>query len=112
MKRVDDGVIICDDIFRMISERAEIEAKYARKLTAWEEKWKKQTENGPLYATMKNAMLGILMEAGNRAKIHMDSYGKLQNQVLETIKQWKNETYHKNFMGNWKETKEVITLKV
>jgi len=107
VKRVDDGAILCDDIYRMISERAEIEAKYARKLTAWEEKWKKQTENGPLYATMKNAMLGVLREAGGRAKIHMDCYGMLQNQVLESIKQWKNESYHKNFMGNWKETKEV-----
>ena len=92
----------------MISERAEIEAKYAKKLTAWEEKWRKQTENGALYATMKNAMLGILSEAGGRATIHMDSYGKLHNQVLEAVKQWKNEAYHKNFMGNWKETKEVI----
>ena len=107
MKRVDDGAIVCDEIHRMVSERAEIEAKYARKLTAWEEKWKRQTENGPMYATMKNALLGVLSEAGGRAKVHMDSYSKLHNQVLESIKQWKNEEYHKNFMGNWKETKEV-----
>ena len=42
VKRIDDGAIMCDELLRMVGERAEIEAKYARKLTAWEEKWKKQ----------------------------------------------------------------------
>ena len=64
-------------------------------------------ENGSLYATLKNAALGVLSEAQERAKIHMDCYGKLHNQVLESIKRWKNQTYHKHFLGHWKETKEV-----
>ena len=110
VKRIDDGAIICDEMVRMVNERAEIEAKYARKLTAWEEKWKKQADNGPLYATMKNAVTGVIREAQERAKVHMDCVGKLHNQVLESIKRWKSETYHKHFMGYWKETKEVWYL--
>ena len=107
VKRIDDGAVICDDILRMVTERTEIEAKYAKKLTAWGDKWKKQVENGPIYATMKNAFVGVISEAQERAKIHMDCYGKLHNQVIESVKRWKNQTYHKHFMGYWKETREI-----
>eukprot|EP00794_Sanderia_malayensis_P018151 gene18151-19962_t len=107
VKRVDDGAVVCDELLKMIAERAEIESKYARKLTAWDEKWRKQVQNGPMYATMKNAYLGVLTEAQDRARIHVDCYGKLHNQVVESVKTWKNQQYHKNFMGYWKETKEL-----
>ncbi len=107
VKRIDDGAVICDDILRMVHERAEIEAKYAKKLTVWEDKWRKQVENGPMYATMKEAFSGVLSEAQERAKIQMDCFTRLHNQVIESVKRWKNQSYHKHFLGHWKETKEV-----
>ena len=107
VKRIDEGAFTCDELVRMVSERAEIEAKYAKRLTMWEEKWRRQIENGPLYNTTKSASLGVLEEAQQRASIHMDCWAKLQNQVVESVKTWKAQNYRKNFMGGWKETKEI-----
>ena len=35
VKRVDDGAKLCDDIMKLVSERAEIEGLYASKLQGW-----------------------------------------------------------------------------
>ena len=99
VKRIDDADKLCDEFMTMFRERAEIETKYANRLTQWHEKWYKNIENSTMYATMKNATLGSLKEAADRATIHQDCYGKVHNQVIETLKRWKESHYHKQFTG-------------
>jgi len=106
-KRITDSNNLCDDLIKMYTERAEIEAKYSKKLTDWHERWSKHLEASPaVYATMKTAHLGTLKEAHDRAIIHMDCWTKIHNQVVETIKREKESKYHKAFVGI-KEYKEL-----
>jgi len=46
VKRVDDGLHMCQELSRMAAERAEIEHDYARKLQAWSKKWNEVIEKG------------------------------------------------------------------
>ena len=46
VKRVDDGLHMCQEVSRMIAERAEIEHDYAKKLQAWSKKWNEVIEKG------------------------------------------------------------------
>lgn len=106
-KRITDSNVLLDDLTKMFAERAEIEAKYSKKLTDWHTRWSKYIESSPAtYATMKTAQLGTLQEASDRAKIHMDCWGKIHNQVVEAIKRQKESKYHKAFVGI-KEAKEL-----
>lgn len=106
-KRITDSNVLLDDLIKMFSERSEIEAKYSKKLTDWHDRWSKHLELSPAtYATMKTAQLGTLKEASDRAKIHVDCWSKIHNQVVETIKREKEAKYHKAFVGI-KEAKEL-----
>jgi Fes/CIP4 homology domain. len=106
-KRIIDSNNLCDDLIKMYTERAEIEAKYSRKLTDWHERWTKHLDSSSaVYATMKTAHLGTLKEGNERAIIHMDCWGKIHNQVVEFIKREKESKYHKAFVGI-KESKEL-----
>lgn len=99
-KRITDSHVLLDDLIKMFNERAEIEAKYSKRLTEWHTKWSKYIETSPAtYATMKTAQLGNLQEANDRAKIHMDCWGKIHNQVVEAIKREKESKYHKALVG-------------
>ena len=106
VKRIDDGAKLCDEFMKLVTERAEIEAKYALKLKAWSKKWEECIRNGPEYGTMEAAMRGTVSEAESRAEVHMLCRDKLLEEVHESIKKWKNENYHKGIF-QWKETKEA-----
>lgn len=106
VKRIDDGAKLCDEFMKLVTERAEIEAKYALKLKAWAKKWEECIKNGPEYGTMEVAMRGTVTEAESRAEIHLLCRDKLMNDVHESIKRWKTENYHKGIF-QWKETKEA-----
>lgn len=106
VKRIDDGAKLCDEFMKLVTERAEIEAKYALKLKAWSKKWEECIKSGPEYGTMEAAMRGSVTEAESRAEIHMLCRDKLVGEVHESIKKWKNETFHKGIF-QWKETKEA-----
>ncbi|XP_065646840.1 protein kinase C and casein kinase substrate in neurons protein 1 isoform X2 [Hydra vulgaris] len=105
VKRIGESSALCDDLVKMFNERIEIEAKYGKKLDDWHEKWSKALENSCMYATTKIAALGTIKEAQDRAKVHMDCCMKMQNQVIETIKRWKESNYHHKIFG-LKEAKE------
>jgi len=46
VKRVDDGLHMCQELSHMIAERGEIEHDYAKKLQAWSKKWNEAIEKG------------------------------------------------------------------
>lgn len=47
-KRIEDGNRLCDDLMKLVSERAEIEKMYAKNLKEWAKKWNNIIEKGEL----------------------------------------------------------------
>ena len=106
VKRIDDGAKLCDDFMKLVTERAEIEAKYSFKLKAWAKRWEELVKNGPEYASMETGMRGTVSEAEARSELHMQCRDRLMQNVNEALKKWKQENYHKGIFS-WKETKEA-----
>ncbi|KAK3861887.1 hypothetical protein Pcinc_032194 [Petrolisthes cinctipes] len=106
-KRVEDGNRLCDDLMKLVSERAEIEKMYAKSLKEWAKKWNNIIEKGPEYGTTEAAWKGVLMEAEQRYELHTHVKENLINEVHGNIKQWQRENYHKSMMGQLKEKKDI-----
>ena len=106
VKRLEDGAQLCDAFTRMINERAEIEMKYTLKLRDWSKRWNDKI-NGKLteYGTMLEVFRAALREAEEVAEIHVERHNRLKADLCESIKQWKNQHYHKSVL-KWKEVKE------
>ena len=107
VKRQEEGLRLCSELMTLIQERAEVEKHYAKALKAWNKKWIEAVEKGPDYATMEGAMKGMLEESETIADVHLDKKTRLLTEVQSSIKQWRNENYHKGMMGPCKETKQL-----
>ncbi len=46
VRRTEDGLQQCNEMIKLIQERAEIEDKYAKRLRVWAKKWADVTEKG------------------------------------------------------------------
>ncbi|KAL1505570.1 hypothetical protein ABEB36_005107 [Hypothenemus hampei] len=97
-KRIEDGNKLCTDLITLANERAEIEKTYAKALKAWSKKWNDIIEKGPEYGTTEAAWKGVLVEADRRCDLHSKVRDSLMNDVLQKIKQWQKDTYHKSMM--------------
>uniref|UniRef100_A0AAR5P1G2 Protein kinase C and casein kinase substrate in neurons protein 1 n=1 Tax=Dendroctonus ponderosae TaxID=77166 RepID=A0AAR5P1G2_DENPD len=97
-KRIEDGNKLCSDLITLASERAEIEKTYAKALKAWSKKWNDIIEKGPEYGTTEAAWKGVLVEADRRCDLHSKVRDCLANDVIQKIKQWQKDTYHKSMM--------------
>lgn len=106
VKRLEDGAQQCDEFMKMINERAEIEMKYTMKLRDWSKRWHEKI-NGKVseYGTMLEVFRSTLREAEDVAEIHVERHNRLKADLCESIKQWKNQHYHKAVL-KWKEVKE------
>ncbi|KAG0729972.1 Protein kinase C and casein kinase substrate in neurons protein 2 [Chionoecetes opilio] len=109
-KRIEDGNRLCDDLMKLVSERAEIEKMYAKSLKEWAKKWNNIIEKGPEYGTTEAAWKGVLMEAEHRYELHTHVKENLMNEVHSNIKQWQRDSYHKSLMGQLKEKKDIEDL--
>lgn len=109
-KRIEDGNRLCDDLMKLVSERAEIEKMYAKSLKEWAKKWNNIIEKGPEYGTTEAAWKGVLMEAEHRYELHTHVKENLMNEVHSNIKQWQRDNYHKSMMGQLKEKKDIEDL--
>lgn len=107
VKRIEDGLDLCQDLMRLIKEREEIEAAYAKSLQTWSKKWSEQIEKGPAYGTTKAAWRGVLDEAESLSDVHLRVRDRLHDEAYSTIKIWAKENYHKNTFGTIKEGKET-----
>lgn len=107
VKRIDDGHRLCNDLMNCIQERAKIEKAYAQQLTEWSKRWRQLVEKGPQYGTVERAWLAVLTEAEKVSELHQEVKNNLVNEDFEKVKNWQKDSYHKQMMGGFKETKEA-----
>ncbi|XP_014231051.1 protein kinase C and casein kinase substrate in neurons protein 2 isoform X5 [Trichogramma pretiosum] len=105
-KRIEDGHKLCDSLVALVQERAEIEKSYAKALKAWSKNWNDKIEKGPEYGTTEAAWKGVLGEADSLCELHLRIKENLCNDVVQQIKTWQKDTYHKSMM-TLKERKEM-----
>ncbi|XP_060634166.1 protein kinase C and casein kinase substrate in neurons protein 2 isoform X2 [Anolis sagrei] len=107
VKRIDDGYRLCSDLMNCIHERARIEKGYAQQLTEWAKRWKQLVEKGPQYGTVEKAWHAFMSEAEKVSELHLEVKGALMNEDFEKIKNWQKDSFHKQMIGGFKETKEA-----
>ncbi|KAL1110216.1 hypothetical protein AAG570_008293 [Ranatra chinensis] len=105
-KRIEDGYRLCSDLIALIQERADIEKAYAKSLKGWSKKWHDLIEKGPEYGTTEAAWKGMLVESERLCDLHIRVKDDLCNDVIQNVKSWQKETYHKS-MIQIKERKEM-----
>ncbi|PNF20811.1 Protein kinase C and casein kinase substrate in neurons protein 1 [Cryptotermes secundus] len=105
-KRIEDGYRLCNDLMTLIQERADIEKAYAKSLKGWSKKWNDLIEKGPEYGTTEAAWKGVLGEADRLCDLHLKVRDNLCNDVMQQVKTWQKDTYHKS-MIQIKERKEM-----
>ncbi|XP_063906350.1 protein kinase C and casein kinase substrate in neurons protein 1 isoform X3 [Zophobas morio] len=105
-KRIEDGYKLCTELITLVNERAEIEKAYAKNLKTWSKKWNDSIEKGPEYGTTEAAWKGVLVEADRRCDLHTKIRDCLVNDVINKIKTWQKDAYHKSMM-NIKEKKDM-----
>merc|ERR1719394_1432165 len=105
-KRVEDGEKLCKDLILLVQERANIEKEYAKQLKQWSNKWESIIQKGPEYGTTEAAWKAVLVEADRRCELHIKVKDNLLNEVVNSIKNWQKDNYHKQMM-QLKEKKEM-----
>ncbi|XP_029350975.1 protein kinase C and casein kinase substrate in neurons protein 2 isoform X4 [Echeneis naucrates] len=107
VKRVDDGNRLCNDLMNCLHERARIEKAYAQQLTEWGKRWRQLIEKGPQYGTLERAWSALCTEAEKVSELHMEVKSALMGEDYEKLKNWQRDSYHKQMIGGFKETKEA-----
>ncbi|XP_047004909.1 protein kinase C and casein kinase substrate in neurons protein 1-like isoform X3 [Schistocerca americana] len=105
-RRIEDGYRLCTDLVALVQERADIEKAYAKSLRGWAKKWNELIEKGPEYGTTEAAWKGVLVEAERLCDLHLKVKDNLCNDVMNQVKTWQKDTYHKSMM-QIKEKKEM-----
>ncbi|XP_028303494.1 protein kinase C and casein kinase substrate in neurons protein 1 [Gouania willdenowi] len=107
VKRIDDGHRLCNDLMSCIQERSKIEKAYAQQLTEWSKRWRQLVDKGPQYGTIERAWMAMMTEAEKVSELHQGVKNNLMMQDFEKVKNWQKDSYHKQMMGGFKETKEA-----
>ncbi|XP_026219791.1 protein kinase C and casein kinase substrate in neurons protein 2 isoform X1 [Anabas testudineus] len=107
VKRVDDGNRLCNDLMNCLHERARIEKGYAQQLTEWGKRWRQLIEKGPQYGSLERAWIAVCTEAEKVSELHMEVKAALMGEDYEKLKNWQRDSYHKQMIGGFKETKEA-----
>lgn len=105
-KRIEDGEKLCRDLILLVQERANIEKEYAKQLKTWSTKWNKVIEQGPEYGTTEAGWKAVLVESDRRCELHLRVKDNLNNEVVNAVKNWQKDNYHRGIM-QLKEKKEM-----
>jgi len=105
-KRIEDGEKLCKDLILLVQERANIEKEYAKQLKTWSTKWNSVIERGPEYGTTEAGWKGVLVESDRRCELHLRVKDNLNNEVVNSVKNWQKDNYHRGMM-QLKEKKEM-----
>ena len=104
VERMENGARLCDDLNRMLNERAEIEAKYAKSLRSWRKKWEDLVEKGPQYGSTEKAWQAHLAEAEGIADLHAERSSRLVSECCAGVASYKRDHFHKSVL-HFKECK-------
>ncbi len=95
VKRTEDGARLCNDFVKMAQERAGIEATYTKSLQQWARKWENMVSKGSEYGSLEIGWKAVLKEANSVAELHLEIHQKLQEEIIESIQNWRSAHYHK-----------------
>ncbi|XP_060937273.1 protein kinase C and casein kinase substrate in neurons protein 2 isoform X2 [Limanda limanda] len=107
VRRVDDGNRLCNDLMNCLHERARIEKSYAQQLSEWGKRWRQYVDKGPQYGTLERAWSALCTEAEKVSDLHMEVKAALMGEDFEKLKNWQRDSYHKQMIGGFKESKEA-----
>lgn len=62
---------------------------------------------GPQYGTLERAWSALCTEAEKVSELHMEVKAALMAEDYEKLKNWQRDSYHKQMIGGFKETKEA-----
>lgn len=63
--------------------------------------------SGPQYGTLERAWTALCTEAEKVSELHMEVKAALMGEDYEKLKNWQRESFHKQMIGGFKETKEA-----
>lgn len=63
--------------------------------------------SGPQYGTVERAWHAFMSEAEKVSELHLEVKSALMNEDFEKIKNWQKDSFHKQMIGGFKETKEA-----
>lgn len=62
---------------------------------------------GPQYGSVEQAWMAMMSEAEKVSDLHTEIKNHLMSEDFEKVKNWQKDSYHKQMMGGFKETKEA-----
>ena len=63
--------------------------------------------SGPQYGSLERAWSALCTEAEKVSELHMEVKAALMGEDFEKLKNWQRDSYHKQMIGGFKESKEA-----
>uniref|UniRef100_A0A7E4VJF9 F-BAR domain-containing protein n=1 Tax=Panagrellus redivivus TaxID=6233 RepID=A0A7E4VJF9_PANRE len=100
IRRIKDGVEELDEFSRMVKERADLEAKYAKTLLQWHDKWSGYVAAKVPHGVIRQSWGHVLEEGQELAKLHNGLKERCSDEIVRTIALFKKENHHSRPFGS------------